>query len=190
MRQCVEYPGNSIGNLKSVTMPWQDRFFAIAAAQANASFGGLGAVTGQVWPRYHKAVLSTFSFTEPWQMLLNDVLRGADSVVHLGHFLIPHDPYVYDPDGVLPVTEWRGNTGGVTFNEETNDYYADHRGYAQQVLYLNGMLDELFERLSEAGLLDSMLVIVHGDHGSRTLDHPDDPNRSGRFLSRTRFSSR
>ena len=174
VRQCVEYPGNSIGYLKSAKMPWHDRFFAIAASQANASFGGMGAVAGRLWPRYHKYMLSPFSFTEPWRMLVNEVLKGAKSVVHLGHFLIPHDPYVYQADGgVRPLTEWRTNTRD---GEGTDDYHAAHRGYAQQVQYLNGRLDELFGSLSEAGLLDSMLVIVHGDHGSRILGPPVDPS--------------
>ena len=179
MRQCVEYPGNSIRNLKSAKMRWQDRFFAVAASQANTSFGGLGVVTRRLWPRYHKDMLSPFSFTEPWLMLVNEVRKGADSVVHLAHFLIPHDPYVYQADGgVLPVTEWQGNMGRtrIESKKRSDDYYAAHRGYAQQVQYLNGRLDELFRSLSEAGLLDSMLVIVHGDHGSRILNHAEDPS--------------
>ena len=183
MRQCVEYPGNSIGSLKSAKMPWHDRFLTIAASQANTSFGGLGAVTGRLWPRYHKSILSPFSFTAPWQMLATEMLKGANSVVHLGHFLIPHDPYVYEADGsVRPVTEWGENLGIIKFGSRTEGYHAAHHRYATQVLYLNSKLEELFGSLSDAGLLNSMLVIVHGDHGSRILGNTMDPSKRRSIL--------
>lgn len=177
MNKCVEVPANSIGNLKGAKVPWQDRLFVMAAAQADSSAAGLGAVTARLWPRYHKPMLSTFSFAEPWRLLANDLLMGADSVVHLGHFLIPHAPYVYSADGnLLPITEWDRQAGGSESEKLTDRYYVDHRRYAQQVRYLNGRLDELLGNLSEKALLDSMLIVIHGDHGSRILGFAQDPS--------------
>ncbi len=162
-------------------MLWHDRSLMIATSQARWSFGGLHAVTFRLWPRYHGVLLTPFSFAAPWNMLATEALKGADSIVHLGHFLMPHDPYVYEVDGsVRPVTDWGANLDVAEFGRR--DYIAAHHRYATQVMYLNHRLEELFGSLSDAGLLDSMLVIVQGDHGSRILGNIMDPSMQRTIL--------
>ena len=176
MSRCTEYPANSVAALRQAEMPWQDRFLLVAASQAN-SFGGLGALTGRLWPRYHKYSVGPLSISASWREFVDDVLGGTAGVAHLAHFMIPHGPYVYRPDGSLrPVMQWRMSEHLTPEERGTDLYNQLHGAYADQVLYLNGQLDQFFRSLTKAGLLDSMLIIVHGDHGSRTLGFRGDPS--------------
>lgn len=110
---------------------------------------------------------------------LNHFPRGT---AFFAHFLIPHYPYVYDDQFTLkkdPST-WLGPSGWYG-DQIPPPRIEQYRHYYDQVRGLYRWLNKWFDELKEIGLLNDIVVIFHGDHGSkivhevphaRTISHP------------------
>jgi hypothetical protein len=100
-----------------------------------------------------------------------DLTRYPRSTAFFAHILMPHFPYVYDDQGTLkrdPGT-WLGPNAWYDskYPPPRSEIY---RGYYGQVRGLYKWLDNWFDELREKGQLQDMVVIFHGDHGSRICD--------------------
>lgn len=88
-----------------------------------------------------------------------------------GHILLPHDPYIFGPDG-----------SPTTYSRDRNDRGADeYVKYTNQVTYVNGRIKELIKTIKSAS--PDAIIIMQSDEGpypkefrgSLTKDHYFDP---------------
>lgn len=114
--------------------------------------------------RYRMAPLAT---QEVWpSALLADIKTARQNTLFFAHLLTPHYPYVYRRDGtVRNVTGW-SHERNIEFYQET-EYKHWYRNYLEQVDFLALQLEEFFHELRLAGVFESTMVVIHGDHGSR-----------------------
>jgi hypothetical protein len=78
------------------------------------------------------------------------------------HMLIPHGPYVFDPDGNI-----REDTGyfGGKLAEPINEQYL-LEGYTGEIQFINSRMIEIVSELIETSRIPP-IIIIHGDHGLR-----------------------
>lgn len=112
-----------------------------------------------------------------------DVLAHGGGRVYLAHWMIPHSPFVYSPEcqptydiplwATIPVDK----TAGQPPNTEQSRALRYSR-YFDQLQCAHRLLARLFDQLDTAGVFDSAVIILHGDHGSRITTTP--PNTDHR----------
>jgi hypothetical protein len=73
-----------------------------------------------------------------------------------GHFLIPHDPYIYDSSGHL-------RDPALQLKPKKNDGI---KGYEQQLYYADKLIQELVTHI-QANNKKNTVIIIAGDHGYR-----------------------
>ena len=89
---------------------------------------------------------------------LADLERGE---VRFAHLLLPHDPYMLNPDcSVKPEAEWLDEHGPGAED-------AREEAYADQVRCLQRRLGEMLDALGRTEAGREAIVLIHGDHGSR-----------------------
>ncbi|MFN3517359.1 MAG: hypothetical protein ACK4YM_09395 [Novosphingobium sp.] len=93
---------------------------------------------------------------------LGTLRRGEVRFIHL---LLPHDPYLLDGQcRILPEADWIDEHGPATEAERD-------AAYARQVRCVtNGGLRRLLAALERTEAGRAAIVVIHGDHGSRTID--------------------
>jgi hypothetical protein len=80
------------------------------------------------------------------------------------HVLVPHQPYIFQPDGSLQMDENFYRTAGGPINA---DYY--QKGYTNQIQFINTrMLDILQKIISQSTV--KPIIIVQGDHGVKDFN--------------------
>ena len=90
--------------------------------------------------------------------------RAAPGEAYVAHFLIPHDPFLYDAQcGVRPRREW-------TFEGMPADRARRERDYAEQMRCVLSRIERVVAALGRSPAGERAVVIVHGDHGSRIVD--------------------
>ena len=92
-------------------------------------------------------------------------------MVFFAHVILPHNPYVYDEEcEVRPARLWRFSRNHWNESRHKNSpelrriRYAD---YLAQVACVGVMIDGLLAALEDAGVLKDVMIVFHGDHGSR-----------------------
>jgi len=78
------------------------------------------------------------------------------------HILIPHVPYVFDPDG--KIREDSGFYGGNLAGPINEKYLQE--GYTGEIQFINSQILEIVERVLENSR-PAPIIIIHGDHGLR-----------------------
>lgn len=99
---------------------------------------------------------------------LDDVTKELEKLeygeAHVVHLLLPHDPYSVDADcNILPEAEWLDEHGPAPLAARDN-------GYAEQVRCMTSRLGTMLEALEKTPAGRDAIVVIHGDHGSRTID--------------------
>ncbi|HEV2747975.1 MAG TPA: hypothetical protein VGW34_11830 [Allosphingosinicella sp.] len=96
---------------------------------------------------------------------LERLLEGAGrGDAYVAHFLIPHDPFLYDGScRVRPRRDW-------SFEGMPPSRQLRERDYAAQMRCVLTRLDRLLAALARSPAGKDAIVIVHGDHGSRIAD--------------------
>jgi Sulfatase len=98
--------------------------------------------------------------------LAADIVSAPRKTLFFAHLMIPHHPSLYRQDGsVRPYAEWIGDQPGQRLGPGA--YREHYSRYCEQVEFLSRQVDGFLTQLERAGVLDSMTVIIHGDHGSR-----------------------
>ena len=102
----------------------------------------------------------------------DDVLANPTGTLFFAHLLLPHGPYIWDSQCRLrpDARQWRSRrlyhddlaaVGTTAFRELA------YKDYFEQVHCVVLLLDNLFESMAEAGIMQDATIVVHGDHGSR-----------------------
>jgi hypothetical protein len=129
----------------------------------------------------------SLSQSEIFDKLYREIIDSPGGELFFVHHMKPHGPYAYDRDcSVRRVSEWT-NRRYRWSNEGSNDEGSRRHRYLQyfeQVRCVNRQLADLFEQLQAGGLLADMLILVHGDHGSRIFLFPPAKNQAKKMTPR------
>lgn len=82
---------------------------------------------------------------------IRTIRQNGSNVVGFFHFLWPHPPFVYGPDGLLPADSIAGR--------DPSDAYLSNMAYA------DARLGELLQALRETEVYDQSTIVIFGDHG-------------------------
>ncbi len=187
LQECITYPVASVGMLQSLTLPAWEKTRAIANAIVTQS--AVLRVFNKVYERGIRVALLKIGVSAPawhWQppsfgplrvpavfeRLSEDVLRNPRGHAFFAHLILPHYPYVFDGRCELwsRTSDWLTNriasTDELVYNTADSRTQRYER-YVEQVRCVITMLDDLFAKLDERGLLADATIIVNGDHGSR-----------------------
>lgn len=88
--------------------------------------------------------------------------------VYFIHLLIPHFPYTFDSE--FRYKEWFQNWKPSSMEMRRQAYY-------EQMIGLYKWLETMFRDLEQNNLLESTIIIMHGDHGQRLLSQPTMQNQ-------------
>jgi hypothetical protein len=85
------------------------------------------------------------------------------------HLMLPHFPYSFGRNcATRPLLEWKENLEHVPREQRTEHIQAErYQLYFEQMDCVLALIDNLLDRLRQAGMLDDSIILVHGDHGSR-----------------------
>jgi hypothetical protein len=77
------------------------------------------------------------------------------------HILAPHTPFVFGPEGEFVTQTETFTLKGDVFRTDRNDFVV---GYRDQLLYINGRIKQLVEKIL-ATSENLPIIIIQGDHG-------------------------
>jgi hypothetical protein len=99
----------------------------------------------------------------------NNILSLPHGHAAFIHLMLPHFPYSFGRNcATRPLLEWEENLEHVPKERRTAQLQAErYRLYFDQMDCVLALLDNLLDRLRQAGMLDDSIILVHGDHGSR-----------------------
>jgi hypothetical protein len=105
------------------------------------------------------------SYVQTQQLILNQLaelpsVEGPKFV--FAHILIPHVPYVFDPEG--NIRQDPGYYGGVLADPLNESYLVD--GYTGEIQFINSKMLEISEKIIKNSQ-PSPIIMIHGDHGLR-----------------------
>ena len=101
-----------------------------------------------------------------------DFERGARPDLFFYHAMLPHEPWMFLPDG--SVYEASGLPAGVFGSGwSANGSDGGLQRLVMQAQAIDRLLGRMFDRMREAGTFDDALIVVAGDHGqSFVADQP------------------
>jgi hypothetical protein len=176
------YKSNSLAAMHSIRMHWSQRLCQILTIYLQTDAFWWGTYQALVPVRFHptRYRMGPLAIQEVWpSALVADMKAAQQNTFFFAHLLTPHYPYVYRQDGtVRDLGEWF-HDNNLNFYRES-DYRHWYRDYMEQVKFLARQLDGFFHELQAAGIYDSTMVVIHGDHGSR-LRFLDERERTARM---------
>ncbi|MDK1027708.1 MAG: sulfatase-like hydrolase/transferase [Anaerolineae bacterium] len=91
------------------------------------------------------------------------------------HILSPHPPFVFDADGNTrePPRSYSIHDG----NDYRGDWEEYRRGYAEQLGFVNGMLEETLDAIFRKSA-SAPIIIIQGDHGPGAFLDWDTPDKT------------
>lgn len=165
----VNYKANSVGSMRDVPLPWPEKLrFMVNNYLASDSFlRGLLADRTPLGKHYFNRRPGPLAMRSFWpDGVAADILEARRNTVFFAHLLTPHRPYPYRADGTIrDHAEWE--VGDETGTYDPAVYERKYRRYSEQLRFLVGQFERLFQSLRQAGVYDSMTIVLHGDHGSR-----------------------
>ena len=92
---------------------------------------------------------------------------GERPPLYFGHFMLPHTPWAYLPDGraYLPYLMVENSFVDPGWSEDRWAVTQSHQRHLAQVQYVDHIVGQVMARLEEAGLYDEAIVVVTADHG-------------------------
>ena len=163
------YAANDLSAWRVIATPWSRRLeqMALLYLEENALLARF--YRDVLPPSFQRQLIRVgpLAIRGIWPDQLREEIQAAtEKTLFFAHLLTPHYPYVYRSDGSLrTVEEWRNDEDLELYSRA--EYESRYRRYAEQVIYLAKQLDGFLHSLRESGMLDTMTVILHGDHGSR-----------------------
>ncbi len=111
-----------------------------------------------------------------------DDARGsfASPTLHFIHTMLPHGPWLFDPQGRAYVTPERSRVAGrdrIWRPQEPEMVGLGYQRHMLQARFADRLLGELLDRLEATGRLERSLVVVTADHGASF--RPGQPPREG-----------
>lgn len=147
-----------------LTMLELSNFAAIITATVDTQIAKVrGSHERKLFNRTKLYSLTGFQQLDAFTRELASLKRGE---VRFAHLLLPHDPYIMDDRcRLLPERQWIDEHGPADF--ATRD-----AAYARQTRCMtNGALRRLIAELDKTEAGRAAIVLIQGDHGSRTVDH-------------------
>jgi hypothetical protein len=176
------YKANSLAAMHSIRMDWTQRLRQILTIYLQTDELCWGTYQALVPARFHptRYRMGPLAMRDVWPSeILADIKAARQNTLFFAHLLTPHYPYVYRPDGtVRGLDEWFHDNNLYFYRE--SEYKHWYRNYMEQVEFLARQMDAFFHELRAAGIYDSTLVVIHGDHGSR-LRLLDEGERTARM---------
>jgi len=109
-------------------------------------------------------------------------LPGGHAGLWVGHFLLPHFPVRYLPDGRAYDTYDRGSLppglaeDGLEWSDDRRLVDLVRQRFLLQIKYVDTLVEQLLDRLSAEGIAEDTLLVVTADHG---LSFAPGSNRRG-----------
>lgn len=188
---CFTYNLYGVNNAALTTLSVAQRLRLVASMYGNLSFfvgefrrfyermrpllGRSGIVLAS-WRQWDGRV-SPISTMPAIDKMASDIESGSRGDLYFAHLLLPHYPYIYEPDCKIrrPILDWKNRTSPTPTAGTRAVRYSL---YFEQVRCTLAKLRNLFDRMKAAGRFADATIIMHGDHGSRiTVTDPRDENR-------------
>ena len=208
-RTCQTYTGESVVSLISMIPDMLDRLrislasYVVGLPLPNKMLVFYARVLA---PRLPDALPTFRSPAGPLSLMAFDILDDLKKSVirnagresfYFAHILMPHGPFSVDSSCSLrqPIGYWRQSTDPEAMKqgkENTVQGRLDSlEDYYEQLSCLYVVLDRMLSSWDEAGVLDSLVIVMHGDHGSRvSLNWPksaDQPSTESTQNDRDNF---
>lgn len=112
-----------------------------------------------------------------FERLTEELRTAKPGDAYFAHLLLPHRGLILDESCRLKtdMSTWYGHPhAGIRPDQRLSESSRSARyvAYFKQIRCTQLLLGRMMEALSEAGVLDEAVVIVHGDHGSRITGTP------------------
>jgi len=176
LSQCHNYNRSNLSSMANAPLSAQDRALVIGATMLELSqftnlLSGTIDLKIDTWRGntkrhlYNRAKLYSLTGFDQIDAFTRDLATLKGGEARFVHLLLPHDPYVLDAAcKLLPESEWGDEHGPLAFGPRDAAYARQARCVTEvQISALLRALDA-----TEAGR--NAIVIIQGDHGSRTLD--------------------
>lgn len=89
------------------------------------------------------------AFLKENQKAIHDVASSKKPVFHILHVMLPHEPYIYKPDGQL----------------QNQGYNSDPSLFIDQLKYTNRVVEELVNEIMAVQSDRKKFILLQGDHG-------------------------
>jgi hypothetical protein len=92
---------------------------------------------------------------------------GERPPLYFGHFMLPHTPWAYLPDGraYQPYLMVENSFVDPGWSEDRWAVTQSQQRHLAQVQYVDAIVGQVMARLEEAGIYDQAVVVVTADHG-------------------------
>ena len=181
--RCTTYRYDRLSPIQSAALPLGDKAYLIARAYLDtaAKNSTIRREVRQLYERARSGSKSVGELLPMWRIrstiltapmesfavlerLKSEIANAKSGDFFMAHLLIPHAPYVYDSECNLKrASEWVNKETELTAEARRELY----RKYFEQVACLYKHLDRFFSDLTSQRDFENVVVIVHGDHGSR-----------------------
>lgn len=190
---CHNYNRSSLSALAASNLSTADRAWIIALTLVELGHipSTLAAVIDQKLSGYdhrrrilfNRTKLYSLTGMQEFAKFTHDLESLRPGEARFVHLLLPHDPYILDRKcRILPESQWIDEHGPASFTGR------DH-AYARQLRCVTaGAIENLLKTLNATPAGQSAIVIIQGDHGSRTVDHvpiSDESTPSNRAMTVT-----
>jgi hypothetical protein len=180
--ECANREITGVKALESLNVPLADRVGLIYRR-----FADLSALKGAVGARYRRLreALRPAGWTLPeWWFkegrlgpitevalfddVTADVVRASPGDMFFVYLAMPHFPYVFDAMCELrPVGEWEWSRDPESVPNDRESRARRYGLYLEQMRCLYRKLDAMFQEWQKAAIFDRLVIVVHGDHGSK-----------------------
>jgi hypothetical protein len=181
--KCASHEITGINAMEAAHIPIPDKVTLIYRRFADLSVlkSAAGAYYGQMRERlrsagwslpewwFEEGQLGPITVLPLFDVVTADVARASPGDMFFVHLFIPHPPYVYDATcDVRPVREWEWPQNQAPLPANDRQSRARRYGaYLEQMRCLYRQLEAMFQEWQKAGIFDRLVIVVHGDHGSK-----------------------
>ncbi len=182
--RCMTYRYDRLSPIQSAPLPLRDKARLIARAYFDtaAKNSTVHREVRELYRRAREVLESTGAHLPFWreqsaimtgpieslsilEQLKSEVAKAKSGDFFMAHLLVPHAPYVYDSECRLKrISEWVNGWDTELSSAARRQIY---QKYLEQVACLYARLNSFFAELRSNSGSDNMVVIIHGDHGSR-----------------------
>lgn len=185
---CYTYPAASAKSIQKLTVGTPEKtLFLLKSFLMHSSFYDglfkyyqysvrpLAAKLGWDLPewQWYQSRTCIIPFFTTMQQLKNDLNQNPQGTVFFMHLLAPHNPYAFNKNcqPLEPISNWQIDVGPFPTINSPSSYKHRYQLYAQQVGCVQTQLNNVFSELEKTNVFNQAIIIIHGDHGSRIIQH-------------------
>jgi hypothetical protein len=185
--RCSTNPVTGIKPIESLAETWFDKAGLIYRIYARRSL--LQITIGRYYNNIREAARSSGLLLPEWWLhetrlgplpamplfdrVTVDVAKSSPGDMFFVYLLMPHFPYVYDAGCKLyPSANWEGPADPQsTIPNDKRSRTRRYGRYFEQMRCLHRRLDTMFQAWQKAGIFDRLVIVMHGDHGPKIVEH-------------------